>query len=134
MIKLDVKKLDVWNAEEFGREFVNICSSRVKESGVYKIGIGSRNDIEDFAKCEITDGFIEAYSENCIKAELAEVAEDEYVCCGFENGLCIEKNMYVETWFEESSTCYVRVEQQRRKKSFKSARKSTFFIDFGLKV
>lgn len=109
MIKLDVKKLDVWNADEFGREFVNICKSVVAESGVYKIGIGTRNDIEDFAKCEIVDGFIEVYSEDCIKEQLDEDIA-EYAYAGFEKGFCIEKNMYVEGWFEESSTCYVRVE------------------------
>lgn len=108
MFKLNVNKLDMWTSEDFGREFADICNSEVKEGGIYKIVIGSRNEIEDLEKCEVVDGFVSVYSENCIKTELSE-DDFEYVWCGFESGFNIKKNMYMECWDEENSNYYVRV-------------------------
>lgn len=111
MIKLNVEMLNVWSVEEVLEDFCNLEKDVIIESGVYKIDVGCRGGIDDIVKCDVVDGFIEVYSEECIREELGDDCDEDFVSCYLmERGLVVDKNMYYEGWFEESCSCYVRVE------------------------
>ena len=127
MKKIKVENLDVWNIEDLGEEFF-VEKDDILESGVYEIRNGCRGIIDEIVKCEIVDGMFEVKDEDDIRNNILEnvleeewifndMSEEEYkkelcefVWSGMERGNCIFKSLYLECWFEESNSCYVRVE------------------------
>ena len=127
MKKIKVENMDIWNIEDLGEEFF-VERDDFDGSGVYEIRNGCRGEIDGIIKCEIIDGEFEVKEEEDIKNEILEnvleeewifneVSEEKYkkemvefVWSGMEGGNCIFKNLYLECWFEESNSCYVRLE------------------------
>ena len=66
MIKFDVSELKEVSIEELGKSmFIEECDFEIDgkvESGVYKIDVGSRGEIEDISKVEVIDGVFEVES------------------------------------------------------------------------
>ena len=127
MKKIKVENMDVWNVEDLMEEFLLEKDDFKFENGVYEIRNGCRGEIDDIIKCDIVDGEFEVKEEEDIKNDILEnvleeewifneMSEEEYkkelcefVWSGMEGGNCIFKSLYLECWFEESSSCFVRV-------------------------
>ncbi len=66
MIKFDVSELREVSIEELGENmFIEECDFEIDgkvESGVYRIDVGSRGEIEDISKVEVIDGVFEVES------------------------------------------------------------------------
>ena len=66
MIKFNVSELREVSIEELGKSmFIEECDFEIDgkvESGVYKIDVGSRGEIEDISKVEVIDGVFEVES------------------------------------------------------------------------
>ena len=126
MKKIKVENMDVWNIEDLMEEFL-IEKDDILESGIYEIRNGCRGIIDEIVKCDVVDGEFEVNDDDDIKNDIwSGVSEDdwlnddcsekeykdmivEFVWSGMEGGNCVFKNLYLEMWFEESNSCYVRV-------------------------
>ena len=77
MIKFKIEELKVVSIEELSENmFIEECDFEIDgkvESGVYKIDVGSRGEIEDISKVEVVDGVFEVKS----REELLDSCEDE---------------------------------------------------------
>ena len=106
---VSVEKLDVWNLDELEKEVREEFVRSEMKSGVYKIEIGSRGELEDVNKCDVVDGMIEVMGEKDIISEMD--GDDEFVSSYLmEKGIEVDKNMWYEGWCDELYFIYVRVE------------------------
>ena len=76
MIKFDVSELREVSIDELGENmFIEECDFEIDgkvESGVYKIDVGSRGEIEDISKVEVIDGVFEVESGEEFKKRMLE--------------------------------------------------------------
>ena len=76
MIKFDVSELREVSIDELGENmFIEECDFEIDgkvESGVYKIEVGSRGEIEDISKVEVIDGVFEVESGEEFKKRMLE--------------------------------------------------------------
>ena len=74
MIKFKIEELKVVSIEELSENmFIEECDFEIDgkvESGVYKIDVGSRGEIEDISKVEVVDGVFEVESEEEFKKRM----------------------------------------------------------------
>ena len=123
MKKVNVNDLDIWNVEELKYEFysdIEIDSDDI----VLEIQIGCRGEIDDIKKVNVVDGMFEVNDVDDIsEIVLKDIDEDEFddeeeleeskeymldfVCSVIDE--LNDKKVYLEGWFEESSSYYVRL-------------------------
>jgi len=124
MKKVNVNELDVFDIEELKKEFyVDIEDDISKDDIVFEIMIGCRGEVEEIKRVNVVDGIFEVNEEKDIseivlkdfdeddyddEEELEEGKEYflEYVCSEFSK--LNNKKVYLEGWFEESSSYYIR--------------------------
>ena len=124
MKKVNVNELDVFDIEDLKKEFyVDIEDDISKDDIVFEIMIGCRGEVEEIKRVNVVDGFFEVNEEKDIseivlkdfdeddyddEEELEEGKEYflEYVCSEFSK--LNNKKVYLEGWFEESSSYYIR--------------------------
>ena len=124
MKKVNVNELDVFDIEELKKEFyVDIEDDISKDDIVFEIMIGCRGEVEEIKRVNVVNGFFEVNEEKDIseivlkdfdeddyddEEELEEGREYflEYVCSEFSK--LNNKKVYLEGWFEESSSYYIR--------------------------
>lgn len=123
MLKVNVNDLDIFTVEELKNEFysdIEIDSNDI----VLEIQVGCRGEIDDIKKVNVVDGMFEVNDiDDISEIVLKDIDEDDYddeeemeeskeymldfVCSEmYEVG---NKKVYLEGWFEESSSYYVRL-------------------------
>ena len=112
---VNVEMLNVWSFVEVEEEFSvvdgDLDDLNLDGSGVYEIRVGCRGTIDEIVKCDVVDGMFVVNSESDIIEKMGVDCDEEFVSSYvMEKGLRVNKNMYFEGWFEESASCYVRVE------------------------
>jgi hypothetical protein len=124
MKKVNVNELDVFDIEELKKEFyVDIEDDISKDDIVFEIMMGSRGEVEEIKKVNVVDGIFEVNEIDEISEIVLEDVDEgnfddeeefeeskeymlEYVCSEFSK--LNNKKVYLEGWFEESCSYYVR--------------------------
>ena len=125
MLKVNVNDLDIFSIEELKNEFyVDIENDIDVNDIVLEICVGCRGEIDDIKKVNVVDGIFEVNDVDDIsKIVLKDIDVDEYDDEEeFEESkeymlefVCSEiyevdnKKVYLEGWFEESNSYYVRL-------------------------
>ena len=112
-MKVNVNVLENVSMIELFDKFEVVC----EENGVYEIEVGCRNVCEDVRKVDVVDGFIEVKSVDDIRKVVLDGIDDEdeieeleeYVYSGV--GVLNGKKVYVEVYYEEVVSYYVKVER-----------------------
>ena len=125
MKKVNVNELDIFNVEDLKKEFYLDIENDIdfENDIVLEICVGCRGEIDEIKKVNVVDGIFEVNEEKDIsEIVLKDFDEDEYEEDEIEEGkeyfleyVCSEmfelnnKKVYLEGWFEESSSYYVRL-------------------------
>ena len=115
MKNVNVNELDIFNIVDLKKEFyVDIENDISEDDIVLEICVGSRGEIDEIKKVNVVDGIFEVNDVDDISKIVLEDCEEEeseeyfleYVC----SEMCVvdNKKVYLEGWFEESSSYYVR--------------------------
>ena len=125
MLKVNVNDLDIFSIEELKNEFyVDIENDIDVNDIVLEICVGCRGEIDDIKKVNVVDGIFEVNDVDDIsKIVLKDIDVDEYddeeeleeskeymlefVCSEIYE--VDNKKVYLEGWFEESNSYYVRL-------------------------
>ena len=121
MKNIKIEMLTEMSPSQVEDQFPNIDVDIFKESGVYSLDIGSRGEIDDYdmvANSDLTDTFsvktVEEIEEIVLSSTLIDMEDEEelefateFVSSDFES---LEHfQVYMECYYEESHTVYVRV-------------------------
>ena len=121
MKNIKIEMLTEMTPSQVEDQFPNVDVDIFKESGVYSLDIGSRGEIDDYdmvANSDLTDTFsvktVEEIEEIVLSSTLIDMEDEEelefateYVSSDFES---LEHfQVYMECYYEESHTVYVRV-------------------------
>ena len=121
MKDIKIEMLTEMTPSQVEDQFPNVDVDIFKESGVYSLEIGSRGEIEDYdmvANSDLTDEFsvktVEEIEEIVLSSTLIDMKDEEelefateFVSSDFES---LEHfQVYMECYYEESHTVYVRV-------------------------
>ena len=125
MLKVNVNDLDIFSIEELKNEFYVDIENDIDENDiVLEIQVGCRGEIDDIKKVNVVDGFFEVNDVDDIsEIVLRDIDVDEYddeeeleeskefmlefVCSEIYE--VDNKKVYLEGWFEESNSYYVRL-------------------------
>lgn len=125
MKNVNVNELDIFSNEELKKEFyVDIENDIDSDDIVIEIMVGCRGEIDEIKKVNVVDGIFEVNEEDDISEivlkdfdeddydeedDLDEMREDycEYVCS--EMYEVDNKKVWLEGWYEESNSYYVRL-------------------------
>lgn len=120
MKNVNVNDLDIFTIEELKNEFyIDIENDIDSDDIVLEIQVGCRGEIDDIKKVNVVDGIFEVNDVDDISKIVFEDIDDEddyeeskeY----FLDFICSEmyevnnKKVYLEGWYEESSSYYVRL-------------------------
>ena len=123
MKNVNVNELDIFNIVDLKKEFYLEDNDIDVNDIVLEICVGCRGEIDEIKKVNVVDGIFEVNEEKDISEivlkdfdedeyeedEIKEGKEDflEYVC----SEMCVvdNKKVYLEGWFEESNSYYVRL-------------------------
>jgi len=114
MKNVNVNELDIFTVEELKNEFysdIEITSDDI----VIEICVGCRGEIDEIKKVNVVDGMFEVNDVDDISKIVLEDCEEEESEEYFLEWVCSEmyevgnKKVYLEGWFEESSSYYVRL-------------------------
>ena len=124
MKNVNVNELDIFNIVDLKKEFYLEDNDISKDDIVLEICVGCRGEIDEIKKVNVVDGIFEVNEEKDIsEIVLKDFDEDdyddedeieegkeyflEYVC----SEMCVvdNKKVYLEGWFEESNSYYVRL-------------------------
>ena len=123
MKKVNVNELDIFSIEELKKEFYVDIENDISENDiVLEICVGCRGEIDEIKKVNVVDGIFEVNDVDDISEIVMkdfdgnEYEEDEieegkeyflgYVCS--EMYVVDNKKVYLEGWYEESVSYYVR--------------------------
>ena len=121
MKNIKIEMLTEMTPSQVEDQFSNVDVDIFKESGVYSLDIGSRGEIDDYdmvANSDLTDTFsvktVEEIEEIVLSSTLIDMEDEEelefateFVSSDFET---LEHfQVYMECYYEESHTVYVRV-------------------------
>ena len=121
MKNIKIEMLTEMSPSQVEDQFPNVDVDIFKESGVYSLDIGSRGELDDYdmvANSDLTDEFsvktVEEIEEIVLSSTLIDMEDEEelefateFVSSDFES---LEHfQVYMECYYEESSTVYVRV-------------------------
>ena len=121
MKNIKIEMLTEMTPSQVEDQFPNVDVDIFKESGVYSLDIGSRGEIDDYgmvANSDLTDTFsvktVEEIEEIVLSSTLIDMEDEEelefateFVSSDFES---LEHfQVYMECYYEESHTVYVRV-------------------------
>ena len=121
MKNIKIEMLTEMTPSQVEDQFPNVDVDIFKESGVYSLDIGSRGEIDDYdmvANSDLTDTFsvktVEEIEEIVLSSTLIDMEDEEelefateFVSSDFET---LEHfQVYMECYYEESHTVYVRV-------------------------
>jgi len=121
MKNIKIEMLTEMTPSQVEDQFPNVDVDIFKESGVYSLDIGSRGELDDYdmvANSDLTDEFsvktVEEIEEIVLSSTLIDMEDEEelefateFVSSDFES---LEHfQVYMECYYEESSTVYVRV-------------------------
>ena len=121
MKNIKIEMLTEMTPSQVEDQFPNVDVDIFKESGVYSLDIGSRGELDDYdmvANSDLTDEFsvktVEEIEEIVLSSTLIDMKDEEelefateYVSSDFES---LEHfQVYMECYYEESHTVYVRV-------------------------
>ena len=123
MKNVNVNELDIFNIVDLKKEFYVEDNDISKDDIVLEICVGCRGEIDEIKKVNVVDGIFEVNEEKDIsEIVLKDFDEDEYEEDEIEEGkeyfleyvcseMCVvdNKKVYLEGWFEESSSYYVRL-------------------------
>ena len=123
MKNVNVNELDIFNIVDLKKEFYLEDNDICKDDIVLEICVGCRGEIDEIKKVNVVDGIFEVNEEKDIsEIVLEDFDEDEYEEDEIEEGkedfleyvcseMCVvdNKKVYLEGWFEESSSYYVRL-------------------------
>lgn len=119
MFNVNVNKLDIFTVEELKKEFyVDIENDIDVNDIVLEIQVGCRGEIDDIKKVNVVDGIFEVNDiDDISEIVLKDCDEDGYDCDEeyLLEFVCSEmyevdnKKVWLEGWFEESSSYYVRL-------------------------
>lgn len=121
MKNIKIEMLTEMTAKNVVSLFPNVDTSNFKETGVYKIDVGCRGEIDDFdmvANPDLTDTFsvntLEEINEILLSSTLIDMEDEEELEFATEyaySDFLVEENfnLYIEGYYEESTTYYVRV-------------------------
>jgi len=123
MKNVNVNELDIFNIVDLKKEFYLEDNDVSKDDIVLEICVGCRGEIDEIKKVNVVDGIFEVNEEKDIsEIVLEDFDEDEYEEDEIEEGkedfleyVCSEmcevdnKKVYLEGWFEESNSYYVRL-------------------------
>ena len=123
MKNVNVNELDIFNIVDLKKEFYLEDNDISKDDIVLEICVGCRGEIDEIKKVNVVDGIFEVNEEKDIsEIVLEDFDEDEYEEDEIEEGkedfleyvcseMCVvdNKKVYLEGWFEESSSYYVRL-------------------------
>lgn len=124
MLNVKVNDLDIWNVEELMKEFYIEKNDVIESDIVLEICVGCRGEIDEIKNVEVVDGMFKVNEESEIREivlkdfDELDLDEDENVeeCReNFVEFVCSElfdlnnKKVWLEGWFEESSSYYVRL-------------------------
>ena len=114
MKNVNVNELDIFNIVDLKKEFYLEDNDISKDDIVLEICVGCRGEIDEIKKVNVVDGIFEVNDVDDISKIVLEDCEEEeseeyfleYVCS--EMSVVDNKKVYLEGWFEESSSYYVR--------------------------
>ena len=121
MKNIKIEMLTEMTPSQVEDQFPNVDVDIFKESGVYSLDIGSRGELDDYdmvANSDLTDEFsvktVEEIEEIVLSSTLIDMKDEEelefateFVSSDFET---LEHfQVYMECYYEESHTVYVRV-------------------------
>ena len=123
MKNVNVNELDIFNIVDLKKEFYLEDNDIDVNDIVLEICVGCRGEIDEIKKVNVVDGIFEVNEEKDIsEIVLEDFDEDEYEEDEIEEGkedfleyvcseMCVvdNKKVYLEGWFEESNSYYVRL-------------------------
>lgn len=115
MKNVNVNELDIFNIVDLKKEFYIEDKDISKDDIVLEICVGCRGEIDDIKKVNVVDGIFEVNDIDDISKIVLEDCEEEDSEEYFLEYVCSEmfeldnKKVYLEGWFEESNSYYIRL-------------------------